>query len=83
VAFNVNQSQKCSKVTACVGRTESGKDMVLDIFNIVHGKLRAGDGKVAMPTNAVTVCQAQHSLFHNCFFLGGNASLKYCVQMSQ
>jgi hypothetical protein len=37
VVFNVNQSQKCSKVTACVDRTESGKDMVL-VFYIVHGK---------------------------------------------
>ena len=38
MVFTVNQSQKCSKVTACVDRTESGKDMVLVFFYIVHGK---------------------------------------------
>jgi hypothetical protein len=73
VAFNVNQSQKCSKVAACVGRIESGKDMVLVFFNIVHGKLRAGDGKVAMPTNAITVCRAQHSVSQ--LFLSGRKRL--------
>jgi hypothetical protein len=50
VAFNVNRSQMCSKVTACVDRTESGKNTALDFFYIVHGKLRAGNGKVARPT---------------------------------